>query len=248
VPTTDIRPDDAAPRSFRLPWILRACAAGLAASALSATVGTFNFLANPRSAEMDWTWLAPALVLFVVVTGLSLGLGVAGGMMALRGRAANPPGWRLVLGASVGGALASVPPGILGIAGFGSQPGPYAGTLNIVGCSLLCATVFVTLWAPRVADRHTGPRTAGRRIALASAAALVAALSFAALAGTLVAALDLEPSFGWLKATARDMGLVEFSIVAAAGLGAIFGAFIGAATSIYVSLATVLGSPASARA
>ena len=230
------------PTRHRLPWILRACAAGLAASAGSAMVGTALYLQDPRSAQMNWDFLAPAIGLFVFVGGLSLGLGLGGGMMALRGRADNPAPGRLVLGAALGGALACVAPGILGIAGFGSLHGPYLGTANIVGCSLLCATTFVALWAPRLYAH--GPRSGAARIGLASAAAIVAALSFAALAGTLVSVLDLEPSFGWLRTTARGMGLTTFAVVTGALLGAVYGAFIGAATSVYGSLAAVIGSRA----
>jgi hypothetical protein len=202
-------------------------------------VGTWNFLANPRALEMDWPWLLPTLVLFALIGGLSLGLGLGGGMMIARGRAAHPSGVRLVIGAALGGSVAAIAPGILGIAGFGSQSGPYAGTANIVGCSLLCATTFVALWAPRISD-GLGPRTALGQIGLAAIAAVVAALSFAALGGALVTALDLEPSFDWLRATAHSMGLLSFSIVAAMLIGAVGGAFVGAATSIYLALATLV--------
>lgn len=224
----------------RFPWIVRACAAGLGASALSAIVGTALYLQDPGSATMNWDFLAPAIVLFALVGGLSLGLGLGGGMVLARGRAHNPRAGRLVAGAAAGGLLASIAPGILGIAGFGSLHGPYLGTVNIVGCSLLCAATFVALWAPRLFDH--GPRRAAARITLASVAAIVTALSFAALAGTLIEVLDLQPSFRWLRATSRCMGLTTFAVVAGALLGTIYGAFIGAATSVYGSLAAVVGS------
>lgn len=230
---TRSRGDDLATQRRR-PWTLRAAAAGISACAIGAAVATAQYVGLPGADAMDWSRLAPAIVLFALVGGISIGLGLGGGMCLLRGR---------VLGAALGGAVGAIAPGVYGIAGFGSLVGPYAGTANILGSTLLAATVFVGLWAPRLAS--SGPSTVAGRLGLSLLSATICAASIGVLGWTLVTTLHLVPSFCWLKHTAHAIGIVPFALLASAAIGAAGGAFVGAATSVYVSLAAVVaGRPA----
>jgi hypothetical protein len=221
-------------------WPLRAITSGIAACAAGAALATIVFRDLPGAAAMDWSRLAPAIALFVLVAGISIGLGLGGGMWLARARGGTVSPRGLMVGAALGGAAAAIAPGIYGIAGFGSLTGPYAGTANILASILLSASVFVALWAPALG--RGGPRSSVARLGLALLAATICAASVGVLGWMLVTALHLVPSFASMKHTAHTVGLVPFAIVTSLGLGALGGAFVGAATSIYLSLATVIAS------
>lgn len=230
------------PSPSERPWPLRAIAAGIAACAVGAGLATLVYRDLPRAAEMDWSRLAPAIALFVIVAGISIGLGLGGGMWVARKGGRRPAARRLVVGSAIGGSVAAIAPGIYGIAGFGSLSGPYAGTANILSSTLLSAAIFVALWAPRL--HEGGPRSSAARLGLALVASTICAASVGVLGWMLVTTLHLVPSFGAMKQAAHAIGLVPFAIATGLGIGATGGAFVGAATSVYLSLASVIGGPA----
>lgn len=128
---------------------------------------------------------------------------------------------------AIGGVLAGIAPGILGIAGFGSLHAPYAGTANILGSSLVGAIVFVAVWSPQLFPRRD--RSVLLHLGHATLASVISLGAFGMVAWSLVRTLGWVPSFDTLADLALSMGLLPFAIAGGVLLGAAAGAAIGAA-------------------
>jgi hypothetical protein len=215
-----------APHSHR--WALRAACVGMLACGLGALLGTARYVALPGALGLDWTRMPLAIALFVLVAGISVGVCVGGSTLLAARRGARVPG--LMVAGALGGALAGVAPGILGIAGFGSLDAPYAGTANILGSTLVGAITFVALWSPQLFPHRE--RSVLLHLAHATVASVVSLGAFGMIAWSLVRALDWVPSFDTLADMAYAMGLVPFAILAGALLSAGGGAAIGAACGL----------------
>jgi hypothetical protein len=210
-------------------WPLRAVLAGVLACGLGALLGTARYVALPGALKLDWTRMPLAIAVFVLVAGISVGLCVGGTTLFAARRGARVPG--LLLAGALGGALAGIAPGILGIAGFGSLHAPYAGTANIMSSSLLGAITFVALWSPQLFPRpdHHAPL---RHLAHATVASVVSLGAFGMIAWSLVRTLGWVPSFDTLADMALAIGVVPFAILAGTLLSATGGAAIGAACAL----------------
>jgi hypothetical protein len=210
-------------------WPLRAVLAGVLACGLGALLGTARYVALPGALKLDWARMPLAITAFVLVAGISVGLCIGGTTLFAARRGARVPG--LLLAGALGGLLAGIAPGILGIAGFGSLDAPYAGTANIMSSTLLGAITFVALWSPQLFPRpaHQAPL---RHLAHAAIASVVSLGAFGMIAWSLVHTLGWVPSFDTLFALACAMGLVPFAIVSGALLTASGGAAIGAACGL----------------
>lgn len=212
-------------------WGLRAILAGVIACGLGALVCTTQYLALPGAMKLDWSQMPWAIAVVVLVGGVGVGVGI-GGTTLLAARRGAGVGGLLVAGA-LGGAIAGLAPGLLGIGGFGSLDAPYAGTTNILSSILLGAITFVALWSPQL----TGHRQGQSWLALLGRSTLASVISlgaFGMMAWTLVRALDLVPSFRTMADLACTMGLLPFSLMVGALLGAAGGAAIGAACGLVV--------------
>jgi hypothetical protein len=225
-------------------WSLRAAWAGVAAAMLGTALGTWNYCLLPGAERVDWEAMALALPLFAALCGVSTGLGIgAGTALAVRtGGGARKVGLlRMTVLGAVGGMAGCTVPAIVGIAGFGSQTTPYAGTANLVFCILVAATTFVALWAPNLWSRGE-PRVLGRmeHLGISAMATSLAIASLGILGATLVASQGGMPSFEWFAETAFDIGLVELATWCGLVIGACVGAAAGFACWLYLSTAMVV--------
>jgi hypothetical protein len=216
-------------------FTLRAALAGVVAVALGALLATSRYVALPGALALDWTWgrMPLAIALFVVISGVSIGVAVGGATLYAARRGARVPG--LLLAGGLGGALGGLSPGVLGIAGFGSLSAPYAGTANILSACLLGAIAFVALWSPQLL-----PRDRERPVLLGLGQAAVASVitlgAFGMIAWSLVRTLGGVPSFHALADAAQALGLLPFSLAAGASVGAVGGAAIGGACGLVVRM------------
>lgn len=210
-------------------WTLRAALAGVLAVGLGSLVGTLRYVALPGALDLDWTRMPWAIALFVLVGGISVGVGIGSATLVAARRGAGVLG--LMAAGAVGGLAAGVAPGLLGIAGFGSLSAPYAGTANILGSSLLGAIAFVALWSPQLFPRHRD-RAWLAHLAHAAVASVVSLGAFGMVAWSLVRALGWVPSFDALEHAAKAVGLLPFAVVVGALLAAAGGAAIGAACGL----------------
>jgi hypothetical protein len=212
-------------------WSLRAALAGVLAIALGALLGASRYVALPGALDLDWSVgrMPLAIALFVLVSGVSIGMGVGGATLFAARRGARVPG--LLLAGALGGALGGLAPGVLGIAGFGSLSAPYAGTANILSSCLLGAIAFVALWSPQLFPRHR-ERPWLVHLGHAAVASVVSLGAFGMIAWSLVGTLGLVPDFHACADAAHAIGLLPFSLAAGAVLGAVGGAAIGAACGL----------------
>jgi len=211
-------------------WSLRAALAGLLAITLGALLCTSRYVALPGALELDWGLghMPLAIALFVLIGGISVGMGIGGATLFAARRGARVPG--LLLAGAIGGALAGLAPGVLGIAGFGSLHAPYAGTANILGSLLLGAITFVALWSPQLFPHRERPLLL--HLGHAAIASVISIGAFGMIAWSLVRTLGWVPSFHALADAAQVIGLLPFSLSCGALLGAIGGAAIGAACGL----------------
>lgn len=218
-------------------WGLRAAAAGIAATALAATLATITYRGIPGTADLDWARLGPAIALFVLVTGICIGTFVGWGTRwASRGGTGSLS--RLAIGGALGGAVGGLVPGFLGVAGFGSLHAPYLGSVNIISCVLAGATAFVVLWGPRLLPADVA-RTIGsaRRFGLATLAAVITVGGAGLLGGMVVMGLHLVPSLSGLRCTAQVVGLPALGVSTGLMLGALGGGLVGLCCGIFGRLA-----------
>lgn len=213
-------------------WILRAALTGVLAIAPGALLCTSRYVALPGALELDWSWVRMplAIALFVLVSGISLGVGLGGATLFAARRGARVPG--LLLAGAIGGALGGLAPGVLGVAGFGSLSAPYAGTANILSSSLLGAVAFVALWSPQLYPRDRPGRSVLLHLGRAAIASVVSLGAFGMLAWSLVGTLGVIPDFHALADASKALGLLPFALLVGATLGASGGAAIGGACAL----------------
>jgi hypothetical protein len=229
------------PRTSR--WLLRSAWAGTAAALFGVGIGTLGYRALPGTERMDWSMMAIALFGYALFTGVSSGLGIgAGTALAVRsgGGARKVGALRLTSLGALGGIAGCTVPALVGIAGFGSLHAPYAGTANLVFCTLVVCTTFVTLWAPTLWGRDRDALGRGAHIGVAAMASSLAVASLGILAVSLVSTLGLVPTLGDFVALSRGFGLFEMSLAIGLVAGALVGATAGFATWLYLSTVIAL--------
>jgi len=214
-------------------WGLRAALAGVIACGIGAVVCTARYVALPGALKLDWSQMPVAIAVFVVLGGASLGLSIGGTTLLAARRGARMGG--LLLAGFIGGALAGLLPGLMGIAGFGSLDAPYAGTVNILSSCLLGAIAFVTLWSPQLLGQRSS-RSALRHLGRSALASVITLGAFGMMAWSLVRGLDLVPSFDTMANVAEAIGLLPFSLMVGALLGGVGGGAIGTACGLVAHL------------
>jgi hypothetical protein len=222
----------------------RAAAAGCVASVLGVALGTMHYAQLAGTESLCWSVLGAALVLFALASGIMGGLGL-GAATAIAVRSAGGvrrvgPG-RMIAAGTIGGLAGLVVPGIVGIAGFGSLPAPYAGTGNLVFCLLVASTAFVSLWAPVLWRIDAArPIAWGEHFGLSALAASLAIASIGILVATLCAALGMVPTIDWLAAVALAIGLLPLAALASGVLAILLGSAMGFACWLYLRAAIVI--------
>lgn len=224
-------------------WILRSMWAGTAAAMLGVGLGTLQYRLLPGAARMDWNAMGWVLAAYALLVGVSSGLGI-GAATSLAVRTGGGPRrvgmLRLVAMGAVGGIAGCAAPAWVGIAGFGSLHAPYAGTANLVFCTLVTCTTFVALWAPMLVGRQVGRMGRATHFGIAALSASLAVASLGILGTTLALALDLVPSVREILAASRAIGLESLAAYAAVAGGALVGAAAGFACWLYLSTAGAL--------
>ncbi|MEX1366547.1 MAG: hypothetical protein AB1Z98_25710 [Nannocystaceae bacterium] len=188
-----------------------------------------RYVALPGALRLDWELMPTVLAVYVLVCGLSVGLCVGGATRVAARRGAG--GLGLAGAGALGGVLAGIAPGIMGIAGFGSLSAPYAGTANIMSSILVGAIAFVALWSPGLLPSRR-ERSPLKHLGHAALASVISLGAFGMVGWSLVRALDLVPSFDTLLELSAATGLLPFAIAGGVLLGAAAGAAIGAACGL----------------
>lgn len=224
-------------------WMLRSAWAGTAAALFGVGLGSLNYQALPGALRLDWSCMGWVLLGYALLTGVSSGLGIGAGT-ALAVRTGGGPqrvgALRLVGFGAVGGVLGCTVPACVGIAGFGSLDAPYAGTANLVFCTLVVCTCFVALWAPTLWGRTHGRLGRATHVGIAAMAAGLAVASAGIFGATLFTAMAVVPSADQIFALAGRIGLLELAALAGVGCGALCGATAGFACWLYLSTAMAL--------
>ncbi len=224
-------------------WLLRSAWAGTAAALLGTGLGLMNYQALAGAQRMDWSCMGLVVLGYALFTGVCSGLGIGAGT-ALAVRTGGGPrrvgALRLAGFGGLGGIAGCTVPACVGIAGFGSLDAPYAGTANLVFCTLVVCTVFVTLWAPTLWGRTHGQLGRTTHIGIAAMASSLAVASIGILVATLCSALGMVPRFEDLVALTARFGLLELAVGSGLIAGACVGATAGFACWLYLSTAMAL--------
>lgn len=224
-------------------WILRSMWAGTAAALLGVGLGTLQYQLLPGAERMDWSVMGWVVLGYALLVGVSSGLGI-GAATAIAVRTGGGPRrvgmFRLMAFGAVGGVAGCTAPAWVGIAGFGSLHAPYAGTGNLVFCTLVICTTFVALWAPMLIGQQIARMGRATHFGIAALSGSLAIASLGIFGTTLALALDLVPSCREIFATSRAIGLESLAAYAAVIGGALVGAGAGFACWLYLSTASAL--------
>ncbi len=221
-------------RRPRAPWLGRLGAAvwtGIKAGTLpAAAVGAIYYLAN-RDQPMPWQRIALVLAAFGPITGVSLALAIEGLVMLCDAFAAlwRPLGWiaNPVTAGVVGGGLAGIGPGAIGVSVFGSYHGPFVGT-GLLSAAVITGALMTAVPLARRARRLRWQRDNDRVIAFAT---LFATLILCAVAAV-IAPVIVEVAFVEIRGAVEEFGVA---------VGAVVGAFGGAVAGFYIGLVIALG-------
>ncbi|MBA3500772.1 MAG: hypothetical protein M4D80_17640 [Myxococcota bacterium] len=200
----------------RAAWLGALCAFGPGAILFG-----WYYAKHHQTVAMPWTQIALVSLVLAPLTGASFG-----GLIRWFAERSGRP----IASGVIGGALASIVPGIFAVAVFGSMRGPYAGSIqiavmNIAACAAL-AIVMTTDALPK------------RSLAKAIGIVLLAAGITAAL--TLGTAYAVAPSlftdngiFFVARGLAKQYGGVPIGVL----LGVIVGAIVGLHLGLCLALA-----------
>jgi hypothetical protein len=229
-------------------WVPRLGAAvrtGIVAGFVPAAgVGLVYFLLN-RDQDLPWLKIASILVVYGPAVGVMLAVLVEAlvmmfdriarvgfGLVAI----ANP-----ITAGALGGSLAGIAPGAVGVMVFGAYHGPFVGTPSIA-CALIAGSVMI---AVPLARRARPPRVHAKR-ALAAATA-IATLILCGVAA-IVAPMIVDGAFQEAQGALDDYGAIVGAVAGALG-GCVVGLYIGlviAVQSIWVSVTTSMARNSSA--
>lgn len=232
-----------APPPRARPWVPRLAAAaraGVRAGLLPAAVVFALYFAAHRHLPLPWAKIASVLAAYGPAVGVSLAVLTELFVMlfdrAARGRRWLAPIANPVTAGALGGALAGIAPGAIGVTVFGSYRGPYAGTALIAG-ALIAGSMLVAVPLARRARRERWPHLAHDHRVIATAAAL-ATLILCAVAAVIAPILVHDAFARTLHGT-----LAETGPTAGALCGAIGGAIVGLFAGLVIALGRSLRPP-----
>lgn len=231
----------------RLPraWIPRLGAAirtGVRAGLVpAAEVFAIYFVSN-HALAMPWVRIASLLAVYGPAVGVLLAVLTELFVMlfdriARAGRGlvlvANP-----VTAGALGGTLAGIVPGAVGVTVFGSYTGPFVGTVLIAG-ALITGSMLVAVPLARRARRERWPRRTGappaRDDRVIAAAAVIATLILCAVAAVIAPIIVATAFAETVRGTLEETGPVVGAIAGAVG-GGIVGLFVGLVIALGRSL------------
>ncbi len=224
-------------------WVPRLAAAvrtGVRAGLLPACAVFAIYFVAHRHLPMPWLRIASVLAVYGPAVGMLLAIATELFVMLFdrvaRARRrlaaiANP-----VTAGALGGTLAGIVPGAVGVTVFGSYTGPFVGTGLIAG-ALIAGSMLVAVPLARRARRDRWPRSAGdahEQRALTAAAA-IATLILCAVAAVIARILVHSAVARSLLGTLAETGPPVGAIAGASG-GGIVGIFVGLVIALGRSL------------
>lgn len=221
------------PRTWT-PRLGAAIRTGLIAGFLpSAGVGIVYFLQN-NDMPMPWLKIASILAVYGPAVGILLAVLVETlvmifdriarlgfGLVAI----ANP-----VTAGALGGALAGIAPGAVGVTVFGAYHGPFVGTPSIA-CSLIAGAVMIAVPLARRARMARAPKADSNKRAIAMANILATLILCATAA--LLAPIIVDSAFREAQGAIDDYG--------GAIIGAVAGMLGGCVVGVYIGLVVAFG-------
>lgn len=226
-------------RSLRAPprvrsWVPRAVASirtGAIAGIAPALVAGGVYFALHHDADLPWVRIASILAVFGPAVGVLLATCVDGAVAAFDRIAATRIGSvrivaNPVTAGAVGGFVAGIVPGAVGVTTFGAFHGPFVGTPAIAG-SLIAGAILIAAPLARRARERRRPRGPGDKRAI--------------LAGTIIATLTLCAAAAVVAPLIVDSAFAAAPFDDGAVIGAVAGALGGAIVGIYIGLAIALG-------
>jgi hypothetical protein len=216
------------------PRILAAIRTGAKAGILpSAIVFAIYFLAN-RDAGLPWVRVASILALYGPGVGILLATFVEVLVLATDRIAQLGYGLRAianpVIAGGLGGILAGIAPGAVGVVVFGAYHGPFVGT-GLIAFGLIAGSVMIAVPLAIRARRARGAPSDTRVIA---AATVIATLILCAVAAV-IAPMIVGSAFEEARGPVEDYGGVVGAAAGAVG-GGIVGIFIGIVIALGRSL------------
>lgn len=229
------RPAAARPARTWVPRLGGAMRSGFVAGALpGALVGAVYYAQNH---ELDLPWLRIASLLAVYGPGVGILLAGVIELLVLACDRVARVGFGLgllfhpVSAGALGGVLAGVGPGAIGVLVFGAYHGPFVGTA-LIAIGLISASLLIAVPAARRARAARGVRPNPRALA---AAAAIATLSLCGLAAA-IAPLIVDTAFAQSRALDGANGLIG------AAAGALSGAIVGTYIGLVVAVGRALAS------
>jgi len=229
VPATSRRPSVIARR------LAAAFGNGVVAGLLPSAIVLVVYFVQHRDADLPWIRIASILAIYGPAVGVLLAVACEALTMATDRIAragfglvaiANP-----VTACTLGGVLAGIAPGAIGVLVFGSYRGPFVGT-GLIAFGLIAGAVLVAL---PLAARARQVRGAPRNRLVIGAATLIATAILCAVAAV-VAPVIVGGAFAEARNGIDDYGGLVGGVAGALG-GGVVGVFIGIVIAVGRSLA-----------
>ena len=179
---------------------------------------------------MPWAQIAVISLVLAPLTGAAFAA-----LIRALANASNRP----IASGVVGGALASIVPGIFAVAVFGAQRGPYAGSLEIAVMNIAACGALAIVMTADALPRRSLVRATTIVIAAAAITAVV----------TLATAYLVKPSLfepNGIFWTTRHLAQRAGAVPIGALLGAVIGAIVGLHLGLCLALAKLRAPAASA--
>lgn len=214
-------------------WIPRLAAAlrnGVVAGLVPSTIVLAIYFARHHDAPLPWLKIASILALYGPGVGVLLAVlcealvmltdriaRVGFGLVAL----ANP-----ITACTLGGLIAGIAPGAIGVVVFGAYRGPFVGT-ELIAFGLIAGAMLVAIPLAARARHQRGATRNARVIAMAT---LIATLILCAVAAVIAPAI-VGSAFAEARDSVEEHGALIGAVAGAAG-GSVVGVFIGIVIAI----------------
>jgi len=215
-------------------WVARVGAAiriGIRAGFVPMVIVFAAYYALNHEAPLPWLKIALLAAVYGPMVGVMLAVNVQVLVLIFDRVAALGHGMRFVANpiaaGGLGGVLAGILPGSIGVTVFGSYRGPFVGTV-LIAFALISGSGLIAIPLARTARRARGAPDDPRAI---RTAALVSTLILCALA-VVIAPVIVDAAFRQVNGFVQEHG---------ATVGAIAGAVGGGVVGIYVGLVIAIG-------